>query len=65
MKDFTKNEIREIMFEKLRHDEKGNEMRELCFESKDVPSELVYDFIRHLIVEFDLSINDVYFNACE
>lgn len=63
MKDFTKNEIREIMFEKLRHDEKGNEMRDLCFEWKKIPAELVTDFVRHLIESFELSINDVYYNA--
>lgn len=65
MKVFTKNEIREILYEKLWTDEKWGEMRELCFDSKDVPSELVEDFIQHLINEFGLSINDVYYNACE
>ncbi len=63
MKEFTKNEIRDVLFEKLRHNKKGNEMRELCFECKDVPSELVTDFVRHLIESFELSIDDVYYNA--
>lgn len=38
-------------------------MRDLCFKSKEIPSELVTDFVRHLIESFELSIDDVYYNA--
>lgn len=63
MKEFTKNEIRDILFEKLRHDETWYKMRDLCFEWKNIPSELVSDFIVHLINSFELSIEDIYYNA--
>ena len=63
MKTFTQNEIRDVIYEKLWHTTEWQVLMDKLSLSKDAPHYLVSDLLVYLIESFELSIDDVYYNA--